>query len=289
MVEKTQTDYFDEVSDERTLKIYLPDGHLERGGVAKIWRATRLPYPKRKQLYVVVESDELHNKYGYPTDHVDRIVLISRRPHNIPTSINNFGGVGISGEDFIRDRLDIPIDSDQIRYADTSGNAVESLLNLQCMPASILAAFRRDYMIRDAKNVRDAMARFAEKRGGRALIASEFPQLTMYAMVDIFGVDEAIVEVFKTDGATEPFAVWDCDGMVDVAQTGGSIVANDLRAVRPEVLKKTTPHTIVRTDTLSYHEPIVKELKGRLQKGVDNLMRDEPEAFVPALSKETFA
>ncbi|MBM3303792.1 MAG: hypothetical protein FJY76_01750 [Candidatus Aenigmarchaeota archaeon] len=284
MAENTGRDY---INQEGTLKIYLPDGHLADGGLRDIWKATRLPYPKPGKHPIFVESKELHKEYGFPKNHVDRLVLVCRRPHNIPDSVKNFGGLGVSGEDFIRDRLGVPID-ENLEYMQRLG--VLEVMDLGCRPATILAAFPRDDDVYDAEEVKGFIERVAEIRRGKVRVASEFPVITRYALVEMFGVPEAMFETIKTDGKTEGYpSSGDSELIIDVAESGGQLLENGLRAVRPEIIRPTTPRVIVRTDIYTAHEPVVKELENRLQRGIRSYKRTNSEAFRDKLSEEVFA
>jgi len=274
-------------NQEGTLKVYLPDGHLADGGLRRIWDATRLPYPEPGQPPIMVESRELLGKYGFPKNHVDRLLLVCRRPHNIPESVRDFGGLGVSGEDFIRDRLGVPIDAD-LEYMQGSG--VREVMDLRCRPATILAAFPRDDGVYDTAQARELLERLAEARGGRARVASEFPSITRYVLIEMFGVPETRFDTIETAGKTESYpSSGDTDMMVDVSETGSQILANHLRAVRPEILRPTTPRVIVQTDVYTAHEPVVNELESRLQRGIREYIKVDKEAFRDKLPEEVFA
>jgi ATP phosphoribosyltransferase len=171
---------------------------------------------------------------------------------------------------------------------------MSELLDLGCRPASILAAFPHSYGVRTSADVLKFFSDVASHNdNGRATVATEFPNMTKYALVQFFGVPEDLFTLRETDGKTENYAspdVRDADAMVDVSETGSGILRNQLRAVRPEILRPTKPRLIIHTDAYSAHEPVVNELVYRLQKGIDDLREyTNGEAFREKLPEEVFA
>lgn len=262
------------------MRIYLPNGHLADGGVRAIWLETGLPYPTDENGGVIIIDDaDLHGLYGYPKNHVDRLVISQRRPHNIARDVVECGGLGITGKDFLVDRLQ-----------SISRDGVEELFDLGCRPATLLAAFMKGKNVYNAADVRRVMEEAAGTRGSKGIIASEYPRMAMNAMIEIFGVDPELVEIWETAGQTETYPLsGDTDGIVEISETGIRLLASGLRGVKPEVIRPTTPRVIVRTDIYTAHEPVMREIVDRLEVGAAQYREKNPKAFKDKLPAEIFA
>jgi ATP phosphoribosyltransferase len=165
------------------------------------------------------------------------------------------------------------------------------LVNLGCRPANVIAAFPVEDCVIGPDEMQRIMERYALRRGRNvAVIATEFPRMTRYALVEMFGVPERLVRIEETWGKTEQWAsVKDADGVVDVAERGDSLYRNGLRGAKPGVLMPTTPHLISRREVFAAHEPVVDELKGRLEKAAHELHDEKPELFANKLRPDIFA
>jgi ATP phosphoribosyltransferase len=272
-----------------TLKFYVPDGHLADGGVKEILRRAGLPFPEKDPGYIVIDDAELHGNYHFPRNHVDKLVMVLRRPHDIPKSVRNPGihSVGITGADFIYDRLDV---NPNKGMAELERMGFYDLADLGCRPANVIAAFPVDDKVLGPAEMQRMMEQYASRRGGKAVIATEFPRMTWYALVDTFGVPQDFVRIEETWGKTEQWAsVRDADGVVDVAEGGDSMYRNGLRGAKPGVLMPTTPHLIARKEVYAAHEPVVDELIGRLERAAQELREEQPRLFANKLRPDIFA
>ncbi len=242
------------------LKIYLPDGHLEKGGLRAIWEmGTGLPYPSNEQYIISFTPDEIVER-GFPRDAVGKLSLILRRPHDIPASVRRYG-VGITGEDFIRDRLGIGL-TNGYKNGLEKGLTERGLMHgcdLQCRPSNIVMAFPMDMGI-GGNN--DVMSKFLDNS---IMIATEYPKST-----EDYSKNELLVptRIIETAGKTEAYPlVGESDGIFDVAETGHSLIRNGLRAIMPIALEGSTPRTIFNGQAYGIHREFLDDLVVKLEYG----------------------
>jgi len=284
------------------LRIYLPDGDLYKGKRDPvpvggfIWNYTGLPYSTNKDDSIPtieignkigrdvleLKKEEL-KKLGYRG--VERLLLVTRRPHNIPLSVQR-EGIGISGKDFIADRLKAPIlngareEENFKKYLES--NKILQPLDLGYKKAKIVFVFPERYGIGTFDDLKENLDKFTKRNGGKLRIASEFDELPYYAL-EKFGISRKFVYLEKTPGKTEPYAILqEVDGFCDIVETGSSIInAVDengkrlIRAIYPPVMIS-TPRLLVNKETYSIFKEFCDELIERLTEGTKKVKREYP-------------
>lgn len=292
---------------ENQLKIYVPDGHLETGGVKSIFKCTRLPYPK--EVYVVEVEKEKLEKLGYKTGKLNGISIIKRRPHNIPESLKINKGIGITGHDFFREKLKIDFskyrnDGYEKRLNEES---LVFLLNLECRPSYLIAAFPGHHSIRDESVLKTMSENKILSYIIGGLIeygfALEFPKPIKEVYFELaseykFCTEDIMrnmniknIRVIKTEGKTESYPiVGESDGIVDVVESGKTIIEHGLKGIISNLLERqrSTPEVIAHKDSYEEYPEFVNEFVRRLEEGKEKLMKEKPDLFKSKLEENVF-
>jgi len=292
--------------DKGDLKIYLPDGDLYKGKRdpvpvgGLIWNSTGLPYSTVKDDSIpkyeggteigrdVLELGKADIvKLGYTKDVPERLLLVTRRPHNIPRSVQK-EGMGISGKDFIADRLKVPVlngakeEEAFMKYLEKQG--ILQVLDLGYKPTQIVFVFPTRYGISTIDELKYNLTKFIERNGGKIRLPSEFEELPYYGL-EKFGIPRKFVDVERTPGKTEPYAILqEADGFCDIVETGKSIIdAVDgngkrlIRALKPPIIDPSTPRVIVNKNTYQIFRGFFDELFGRLDECMKKMKKEYPE------------
>jgi ATP phosphoribosyltransferase len=236
---------------------------------------------------------------GYPVDEALRGLRITiRRPQQIPSSVG-IEGVGISGKDWIIEDLKLPIEtgsSEERFLKELERKGIETREpGLGYRPAHLVLAFPSGYEITSYEDVRDTARRLNKSRsgrgaGGRFKIVSEFEYLTEQVLSERSGLRHREYELGPSHGKTEGFSsAHDSDGILDVAESGSSIIANDLVAVYPPVVGATTPYLLINSITREKYFPkFIRVLEEKLYEGRDLVRKEHPELFEGKLAATVF-
>ncbi len=300
---------------ERSLKIYLPDGHLYKldkepiGAGKEIWEYTGLPYSMldydadrnvgtpttqingngnsngNGRGYVLRVSPREAESLGYPTGDMDSLYLIVRRPHNIPESIRQ-SGLGISGKDFFIDRLNLddPLsDSSEAAFLDKLGeHGIVNATNLHYRPTSIVLAFPLYRKIREYEDM-------TEFKNNKLRIATEYPWIAERKVRGRCPEINGTLEIIKTDGKTEGYIpAGDSEGIVEVCETGNSIVDNSLNIVVPHVLDVSMPYIAFNKGNYEMFPEFCDELLKRVVYGRDMVKEKYPELFTHSIRPDAY-
>jgi ATP phosphoribosyltransferase len=290
------------------LKIYLPDGHLYRGekepigAGEEIWKHTGFPYGTLNHSQTPIGETRGDNVYlephhlrdlGYIADGLKLVILSIRRPQQIPESVA-IEGMGISGKDWISDGLNIPlingVTEDEFKAQLFGTYHIQTTGSLEYRPSHLVVAFPVRYGIETYDDViREARSYRRESRKP-IRIASEFPTLTGLAMERLIGLSKDEYELKLTHGKTEGFVLnGDSEGMLDIAESGGSILRNGIRAVRPAVMEVSTPYLLINDRTRTeYFDPFITQLIARIDEGKEIVKGEHPELFEDRLDDRIY-
>ncbi|MBI5061233.1 MAG: hypothetical protein HZB67_02885 [Candidatus Aenigmarchaeota archaeon] len=295
--------------DEGNAKIYLPDGHLYKGRGEKIgageeiWKYTKLPYGTLNHANyediglkigdaLFLDPEEL-KALGYSTDDMSQLLIIIRRPQQIPRSVRD-EGMGITGKDWSADMLDIPLingngknedEYEKWYVAELNERGIETPGSLKYRPSHLVLAFPRHYGIKtyeDAKMQVELLSR-------NLRVASEFETLARSVMRKRLGLGDRQYDLTVTHGKTETFAIsGDSDCIIDVAESGNGLMDNRLRAINPPVMQTSTPYFLINRSTREKFPDFTKELTERLYEGRDEVKKKHPSLFEDKLDKRIY-
>ncbi len=295
---------------------HLYKGHVERGGEAvgageEIWRYTGLPFgplnlddyknpdeyfagvkipytpiPEDVKKYVTlisggaVEIDaELLKILGYDIDdNLQRLLIVRRRPQNIPQTIKKIGGCGITGKDCIGNGMDIPLlngDSKSPQYLIQAldRNGILLLTDLEYRPSHLVLATRTNFGVYKQDQLPEFQRELLRHKNRDIVGVSEYPN-TMKHALDGIGLDMKHVDIIRTDGQTETFViVGDADISLDVAEEGTTLKGAGLQGIGPIVMEKTTPQMVVNQKTFEHFPKTVGELSMKCSDGKDHVKK----------------
>jgi len=281
------------------IDVYLPDGHLEDGGVRNIWMEyVGLPYPDStdsRKYSITVPYRKIPS--GLKPRGVKKIRITVARPHNIP----GLSGICVSGEDFFRE--DLRIGARNGTMDDYEGALRKKgkvlLVDTGMRPSHLLAAIKRDGEINTLDEIPDYVS-----SEGRLYVATEYPFIAfeMFAAMDNGNPvkpyvmdngrqtpDDINVVIRPINGKAEGYIQSENAKMIiDISETGNTLRRNGLVALEPEILRSTA-QVIADIETVEMHPKFIKELQGRLERGIEKDRKTHPERYIDKLNKKVFS